>query len=373
MNIKKDVCDTPVLPDDIFAMNGQDFFNVIRSLVGEVTCDILQIQMIDSANNLLNTNDVFDIFKYDSEEIDDIKTKACFKMRNGEYIIRTGVLNNMEYLKTILKKKFIEQHRDTVNLQKETYYDLINQNPMLQALLDWYSRNQYTNSNNNSNLFMSSFVNAMTKNAVQPKRSHRYDDCMKDFALVLYILGAKQCYEFIRLNIIGVLPNLTTINKLISNTDPILTEGQFRFDTLKQYLDTLNVRFGFCAEDCTGVIKKVQYDVTTNSFIGFVTKLSNGVPVCNFYQTDSYEQLQYWFEHVEKASLLNIHMFQPIPQSNRTNTPASFLTSAYGVDSTSTAIDIIERWIYIYNSCTRNQIRIIGFSTGKALESILSF
>ena len=93
------------------------------------------------------------------------------------------------------------------------------------------------------------------------------------------------------------------------------------------------MRFGFCTEDCAGVIKKIQYDVTTNSFIGFVTKLSNGVSVCNYYRTDSYEQLQYWFEHVEKASLLSIHVFQPIPQSNRTNTPASFLKSAYGVDS----------------------------------------
>ncbi|CAF2110353.1 unnamed protein product [Rotaria magnacalcarata] len=368
MNIKEDLCNTSVLPDNIFALKGQEFFHIIRSLVGEVICNILEIQIIDSANNFLNTADVFGILKYDSEEIDEIRIKACFKMRNGEYTIRPGVLNNMDYLTAILKKKFIEQNSFTTNLQKETYYELINHNPMLRSIIDWYSQNQYSNNNNNNNhkknLFTSSFIDTITKNIVKSKQSYRYDDCMKDFALVLYILGGKQCYEFFRLNIIGALPNLTTINKLISNTNPILTEGQFCFVALEQYLETVNVRFGFCAEDCTGVIKKVKYDANTNSFVGFVTKLSNGVPISNYYRTDSYEQLQYWFENIEKSPLLNIHTFQPIPQSNHTNSPASFLLSAYGVDNTATAIDIIKRWIYIYTNCIQNQIRIIGFSTG---------
>ncbi|CAF1621495.1 unnamed protein product [Rotaria sordida] len=370
---KKDVYDVSVLPDNIFTLKGEEFFHAIRSLVGEVICNILQIQMIDSAQNFLNTVDVFEIFKYDSEEIDNIKTKSCFKMRNGEYIIRTGVLNNMTYLKTILKKKIEEQHSFTNDLQKERYYELIDQNSMLQSLIDWYSQNQFTNNySNKKHLFVSSFIDTITKNIVKSKQGYRYDDSVKDFALVLYILGGKQCYDFIRINIIGALPNLTTINKLISNADSILTEGQFRFAALKEYLDTVNVRFGFCAEDCTGVIKKVKYDVTTNSFIGFVTKLSNGVPIRDCYQTDSFEQLTFWFDNIEKASLLNIHMFQPIPQSNQANAPASFLISAYGVDSTSTAIDIINRWIYLFNNCIQNQIRIIGFSTGKIFASKFS-
>ncbi|CAF3989077.1 unnamed protein product [Rotaria sp. Silwood1] len=188
---------------------------------------------------------------------------------------------------------------------------------------------------------------------------------MKDFAVVLYTLGGKQVYEFVRINIIGALPNLTTLKKLISSTDAILTEGRFCFDALQQYLNSVKVKFGFCSEDCTSIIKKIKYDVKTNSFVGFVTKLSNGVPIPDYYQTDSFEELQFWFNNIEKSNLLNIHMFQPIPQLNRTNAPASFLMSAYGVDSTSTAIDILHRWIYIFNNCSKSQIRIIGFSTGK--------
>jgi len=192
---------------------------------------------------------------------------------------------------------------------------------------------------------------------------------MKDFASVLYILGGKQVYEFIRINIIGALPNLTTLNKIISSTDAILREGRFCFDTLKEYLNSLNVKYGFCAEDCTGIIKKIKYDVNTNSFVGFVTQFSNGIPVLDCYKTDSFEQLEFWFNNINKSSLLNIHMFQPIPQLNYSNAPASFLLSAYGVDNTSTAIDILCRWIYIFNSSYKKQIRIIGFSTGKVFTS----
>ena len=305
----KGVYDTSILPDNIFTLKSEEFFRVIRSLVGEIVCNILQIQLIDSAENFLNTIDIFEIFKYDSEEIDEIKVKSCFKMRNGDYVIRAGILNNMTYLKAILRKKFEQHYSFTNNVQKERYYELIDQNSMLQALIDWCSLNRLTNNDNNEKqLFISSFIDTIAKNINKSKQSYRYNGCVKDFALVLYTLGGKQCYEFVRINIIGALPNLTTINKLISNTDFILTECQFCFGPLKQYADTLNVRFGFCAEDCTSVIKKVEYNVITTSFVGFVAKLSNGVPICNYYQTDSFEQLQFWFDNIEKAPLLSIHV-----------------------------------------------------------------
>jgi hypothetical protein len=47
------------------------------------------------------------------------------------------------------------------------------------------------------------------------------------------------------------------------------------------------------------------------------------------------------------------------------------LLSAYGVDGTSTANDIFQRWYYIFNQSLQRNITIIGFSTGK--ETGLSF
>ena len=47
----KGVYDTSILPDNIFTLKSEEFFRVIRSLVGEIVCNILQIQLIDSAEN----------------------------------------------------------------------------------------------------------------------------------------------------------------------------------------------------------------------------------------------------------------------------------------------------------------------------------
>ncbi|CAF1513074.1 unnamed protein product [Rotaria sp. Silwood1] len=55
-------------------------------------------------------------------------------------------------------------------------------------------------------------------------------------------------------------------------------------------------------------------------------------------------------------------MFQPLP-SNPTSIPSPFLLSAYGVENTFTANDVLRRWLFIYEGCIKNQIRIIGFSS----------
>ncbi|CAF1619825.1 unnamed protein product [Rotaria magnacalcarata] len=66
----------------------------------------------------------------------------------------------------------------------------------------------------------------------------------------------------------------------------------------------------------------------------------------------------------EAASLLNVHMFQSIStEDDPTNFPKPFLLSAYGVDNTFAAIDILRRWMYIFESCLDKGVRIVGFST----------
>ncbi|CAF5168726.1 unnamed protein product, partial [Rotaria magnacalcarata] len=75
----------------------------------------------------------------------------------------------------------------------------------------------------------------------------------------------------------------------------------------------------------------------------------------------------------EAASLLNVHMFQSIStEDDPTNFPKPFLLSAYGVDNTFTAVDILRRWMYIFESCLDKDVRIVGFSTGKFYPSYVS-
>jgi len=355
------------LPDNVSTLKGDEFYKFIQSVVGEPLHDILKIQLIDSTQSFLDTKDVFEIFKYDSPDLFEITTKSCFKIY-GEYVVKAGIKNSLTYLTALLKtkqQKLINNNNN--NTHRHISYELLNKNPLLRSLIDWYEENENTNLNNNSDSkqsFLSSFIDNITNNLSRSKRNYQYNESVKRFALLLYILGGKLTYELIRINLAGALPHFVTLERLILNSNYSLNEGEFQFDKLKQYLNDNNVQFGFASEDCTGVIRKIKYDVKTNSFIGFSTPFDNGIPILQYYQTDSFEKLKTWFSTINKAPLLNVHMFQPLPSSS-TSLPSPFLLSAYGVENTFTANDVLRRWLFIYEGCIKKQIRIIGFSSGK--------
>jgi hypothetical protein len=220
------------------------------------------------------------------------------------------------------------------------------------------------NNGDSKQSFLLSFIDNITNNLSRSKNNYQHSDTVKRFALLLYILGGNLTYELIRINLAGALPHSATLNRLILNSNLSIKEGEFQFDILKQYLNSNDLKYGFVSEDCSGVIRKVKYDVNTNSFVGFSTPLTNGIPISKYYQTDSFEKLKTWFSTINKAPLLNIHMFQPLPSSH-TRLQSPFLMSAYGVDNTFTANDILRRWLFIFEGCMATQIRIIGFSSGK--------
>ncbi|CAF4498189.1 unnamed protein product [Rotaria socialis] len=129
-------------------------------------------------------------------------------------------------------------------------------------------------------------------------------------------------------------------------------------------LFNLNVQYVFDSEDCTGIVKRIKYDSTTNTFTGFPSLLGRGVPVKSYYQTDSFDALKLWLNSIDKASLLNVHMIQPVQSTDNSSISSPYLLSAYGIDNTATANDILQRWWYIFNQSLQRNIRTIGFSTG---------
>ncbi|CAF1260361.1 unnamed protein product [Didymodactylos carnosus] len=104
-------------------------------------------------------------------------------------------------------------------------------------------------------------------------------------------------------------------------TNVQIAECEFKFKSLKHHLGGINSDHGFCAEDCTNVVKKISYDRISNSFIGFCTPLNNGVPQPIYFETDNFYTLENWFKTAEKSSLLNFHMIQPITSNLSQSAP----------------------------------------------------
>lgn len=120
----------------------------------------------------------------------------------------------------------------------------------------------------------------------------------------------------------------------------------------------------------TGVVQRIKYDTHTNSFIGFSTPLSgDGVPSSCHFKTDSISELKFWMDNVEKAPLLNVHCIQAIPPQNQAVAPPSFVLAGYGTSSKYTSLNILKRWLFIHKNSIEQNVRILGFSTGKKVFS----
>jgi len=50
--------------------------------------------------------------------------------------------------------------------------------------------------------------------------------------MCFYILGGKQCYEFIRLNLPDALPSYKTVDNLVKVSSATFNEGEFKFQLL---------------------------------------------------------------------------------------------------------------------------------------------
>ncbi|CAF4852764.1 unnamed protein product, partial [Rotaria socialis] len=69
-------------------------------------------------------------------------------------------------------------------------YDLINRNPLLKSLFSWYDQQQQEEDNGiDQRTFLSSLIDNITNNLSKSKNQYRYNDCVKRFAVCLYILG----------------------------------------------------------------------------------------------------------------------------------------------------------------------------------------
>ncbi len=207
--------------------------------------------------------------------------------------------------------------------------------------------------------FMDTFISNLTDNMNRSKHRYQYNTPVRRFSSAVHSLGGRNLYQFLRLNLPGAFPSIPTLESYSNEYCTRIEEGEFRFDQLKNYSNKVNCSFVYVSEDCTGIISKVQYDTETNSFVGFCIPLVNGLPAMRHYQTDSFLELEDWFETINQSTLVNIHTIQPI--TSITSPP--FLLSSFGTDNKADSISILSRWLYVFEQCQKINIRIIGFSS----------
>ena len=209
--------------------------------------------------------------------------------------------------------------------------------------------------------FLVVLMENILRNLVRNKNNYRYSEPVQHFAHALFILGGRNVYEFIRLNLPGALPSLSTVSESLGKTGASIEEGIFRYDNLQQNQKMSNYHLAVCSEDATAVVKKIAYNAATNTIVGFSIPLRHGIPVARQFQTDSFDQLKLWFESKHKADLLNIHMVQPLAGSSPALSP--FLLAAYGISNKFRSVNVLKRWLWIFEKSKNSNVRILSFAT----------
>ena len=259
---------------------------------GDIEVEILKVQCINSVQSLLRSTDLFSIFQLDCDELHELRTRVCWKLNDGTYLVKPVIRDNLRYCVSILKDIFNPMERKKENA---SFPGLPDQSLLLDA-----------------DSFAHEFIDNMMKNMHQSKNNYLYSPLVRRFASTLYVLGRRNTYEFLRINLPGSLPALTTLQIYNDEFCKPVEEGEFRFNELKHHLDKGDCAFVFLSEDSTGAISRIQNDVNADSFIGFCPKFTNGIPTIRQYKFDRFEQLEECFQMIEKSTLVHVHMVQPI-------------------------------------------------------------
>ena len=172
-------------------------------------------------------------------------------------------------------------------------------------------------------------------------------------------------YEFLQSNLGDALPSLSTISRMISDKVR-MREGQFLFDELKKHLDLWNAPpFVHIHLDDTRVLNRVEYDPTTDRYVGFLLPIKDGLPEENAYILNTFGELQYIYNTVHVAKYAHCIVAKPICYD-----APSFVFFVLSTDSKYDHTVIIQRWEFIEQELKKRGITVVTFGAGSFMKAM---
>ncbi|CAF4776215.1 unnamed protein product, partial [Rotaria magnacalcarata] len=179
-----------ILAENVFALKNNEFYEFIQALVGQQMVEILKFQSITSTQSLIRNPNIFEIFNMNGSEPSFlmIRERSCFQLDNGAFIVKIGLINNLNCLLESLKQQQQKQIKKSSNgdSYSSLSFDFINKYPLLKKLIIWYQRVDNENvDDQNNNTFLKHFIDTLTDNLAKSSNNFRYSNSIKNFALAL--------------------------------------------------------------------------------------------------------------------------------------------------------------------------------------------
>ena len=214
------------------------------------------------------------------------------------------------------------------------------------------------------------YENALANAANKSKKANRHDVVIKKFAASLFCIIGKSGYELLSKNLGSAFPCLRTVQREIA-TKKRVNEGEFQFDALKEHLmEWRSPHYVHVQLDDTRIIHKVEYDHQTNRFIGFCLPMRDGIPVCDAFVLDTFEDIKDAVESNEATKYAHCILAQPID-----GVSPSTILFVLGTDSKYDSDVIVKRWRHIEKELLKRSIRVVSFGAdgaGPFMKSMLT-
>ncbi|CAF1210152.1 unnamed protein product [Rotaria sordida] len=216
-----------LLPDDVLSYHDDVFYDLVRDKCGIVVEEMFHLQNIRSVQSLLRINDVFDFINYDSAELTALKKMVGFELQNGKFQIKAGIRFDVdafiEALRNVSDKLLQPMSTDHQCDDLIISQEFLVKHPLLKTVIEFYLT--IDNNDNDSNLsFLTVLIDNIIQNLALPKNAYRYNEQVQKFAMSLYILADRNAYEFVRMNIPGAIPAVSTIQSSLDREENQIIE-----------------------------------------------------------------------------------------------------------------------------------------------------
>lgn len=119
-NLRQSSFITSRLPDDIFDLNNDQFYDFIASKYGNDLAQLISFQSIRNGEHLLEAtiDEIFQVLSHDSDEIDQLRRICCFCITGNEFKVKLGVkltIGNLIYALKMQREETTKKKRRSIN------------------------------------------------------------------------------------------------------------------------------------------------------------------------------------------------------------------------------------------------------------------
>ena len=191
--------------------------------------------------------------------------------------------------------------------------------------------------------------NAEQKSNKKSSHGFRHDETTRKFASSLFCLTGKAAYEMLQANFGSALPSVATIHRIVASQNRIV-EGDFRFEALIEHLKQWNAPMGVQIQlDDTRILKRIEYDLVLDRFVGFCLPIKDGLPDANTFVFRTFQEIETVYKKESSSSYAHCIVAKPV----MLEAPA-FVLFVLGTDSKYTHSDIGKRWQYISSAMSKS-------------------